>query len=83
MPTAANAAVVKAYKKVSEAVEAGRDKDLTPYMKIVYKRCIEDGLDPLEMAAAFLRMSLGETEAESALEESMQSRKKAGARPWR
>lgn len=79
MPTAANAAVVKAYKKVSEAVEAGRDKDLTPYMKIVYKRCIEDGLDPLEMAAAFLRMSLGETEAESALEESMQSRKKAGA----
>lgn len=34
---------------------------------------------PVGNGGSLLRMSLGETEAESALEESMQSRKKAGA----
>ena len=33
-------------------------------MKIVYKRCDDDDLDPLQVAAAFLRMSMGNIEAE-------------------
>ena len=65
MPTAASALTVKAYKSVSDAVEYCEGKDLTPYMKIVYKRCVDDGLDSLEVAAAFLRMNLGEIEPES------------------
>lgn len=65
MPTAASAMTVKAYKHVSDAMEYCQGKDLTPYMKIVYKRCVDDGLDPLEMAAAFLRQTLGEIEPES------------------
>lgn len=65
MPTAASALTVKAYKSVSDAVEYCEGKDLTPYMKIVYKRCVDDGLDPLEVAAAFLRMNLGEIEPAS------------------
>ncbi len=65
LPTASSAMTVKAYKNVSEAIEYCRGKDLTPYMKIVYKRCIDDGMDPLEVAAAFLRQTLGEIEQES------------------
>ena len=65
LPTASSAMTVKAYKNVSEAIEYCRGKDLTPYMKIVYKRCIDDGMDPLEVAAAFLRQTLGEIEPES------------------
>lgn len=65
MPSAASALTVKAYKIVSDAVEYCEGKDLTPYMKIVYKRCVDDGTDPLEIAAAFLRMNLGEIEPES------------------
>ena len=62
MPSAASAMTIKAYKNVSDAMNYCEDKDLTPYMKIVYKRCTEDSLDPLQVAAAFLRMSLGEIE---------------------
>lgn len=65
MPTASSAMTVKAYKTVSDAVEYCEGKDLTPYMKIVYKRCLDDGVEPLEIAAAFLRMNLGEIEPES------------------
>jgi ATP-dependent RNA helicase DeaD len=74
MPTAASALTVKAYKSVSDAVEYCEGKDLTPYMKIVYKRCVDDGLDPLEVAAAFLRMNLGEIEPESEQEPSEKRR---------
>lgn len=80
MPTAASAMTVKAYKHVSDAMEYCQGKDLTPYMKIVYKRCVDDGLDPLEMAAAFLRQTLGEIEPESEQEagrkEGMSGRKR-------
>ncbi len=65
MPTASSALTVKAYKTVADAVEYCEGKDLTPYMKIVYKRCVDDGMEPLEIAAAFLRMNLGEIEPES------------------
>ena len=64
MPTASNAMSVKAYKNVADAINYCDDKDLTPYMKIVYKKCTDDGIDPLAVAAAFLRQSLGEIEAE-------------------
>ena len=64
MPSAASAMTIKAYKNVSDALHYCEDKDLTPYMKLVYKRCTDDGVDPLQVAAAFLRMSLGEIEAE-------------------
>ena len=64
MPSAASAMTIKAYKNVSDALHYCEDKDLTPYMKLVYKRCTDDGIDPLQVAAAFLRMSLGEIEAE-------------------
>ncbi|MDD6043615.1 MAG: DEAD/DEAH box helicase, partial [Eubacteriaceae bacterium] len=68
MPTAGSALTVKAYKNVSDAMEYCRDKDLMPYMKIVYKRCAEEGMDPLEVAAAFLRVSLGEIDRQAAEE---------------
>ena len=74
MPTAAGALIVKAYKNMSSAMEYCVDKDLTPFMKIVYKRCQDDGLDPLELAAAFLRVSLGEIEAEPVEEKVKQSK---------
>lgn len=64
MPTAANAMTVKAYKNVTDALDYCKDKDLSAYMKLIYKRCEDDGMEPLEVAAAFLRMSLGELEAE-------------------
>lgn len=65
MPTAGSAMTVKAYRSVTDAMDYCKDKDLTPYMKIVYKRCVDDGCDPLEVAAAFLRQSLGEIEPEA------------------
>lgn len=76
MPTAASAVTVKAYKNVTDAVEYCRNKDLTPYMKIVYKRCVDDDIDPLEVAAAFLRVSLGELEPETSLSDKKQEHDK-------
>jgi len=60
MPTGEDAMAVKAYSNVSRAIEYCDGMDLKPYMEIVYKRCIDDGTEPLEVAAAFLRESLGE-----------------------
>ena len=74
MPTAASALMVKAYKNMSSAMEYCEDKDLTPFMKIVYKRCADDGIDPMELAAAFLRVSLGEIEVDPADEEKRERR---------
>ncbi len=65
LPTAGSAMTVKAYRSVADAMDYCKDKDLIPYMKIVYKRCVDDGCDPLEVAAAFLRQSLGEIEPEA------------------
>ena len=64
MPTATSAMTVKAYKNVKDAMDYCQDKDLVPYMKIVYKQCVEEEMEPLMVAAAFLRQSLGEIEAE-------------------
>ena len=63
LPSAVRALTVKADRMVSEAIEYCDGKDLTPYMKIVWKRCQAEGLDPLEAAAAFLRRNLGEIES--------------------
>lgn len=68
MPTAGSAMTIKAYRSVTDAMDYCAGKDLTPYMKIVYKRCVDDGCDPLEVAAAFLRMSLGEIEPDAGRE---------------
>ncbi len=75
MPTASSAMTVKAYRTVSDAVDYCNGKDLNAYMKIVYKRCVEEELDPLYVAAAFLRQNLGELEVEVG-EESKQEKKK-------
>jgi len=64
MPTANDALTVKAYKNLSDAIEYCEGMDITQFMKIVYKRCDDDDLDPLQVAAAFLRMSMGNIEAE-------------------
>jgi len=69
MPTAADAMEVKAYSNVSRAIAYCEDMDLKPYMEIVYKRCIDDGVEPLEVAAAFLRESLGEISADVKIEQ--------------
>lgn len=64
MPTVASAQTAKAYRNLDSAVEYCKGMDLAPYMKIVYKRCADEGMDPLQAAAAFLRMSMGELEEE-------------------
>lgn len=60
MPTADDAMEVKAYSNVSRAIDYCEGKDLKPYMELIYKRCIDDGTEPLEVAAAFLREGLGD-----------------------
>ena len=60
MPTADDAMQVKAYSNVSRAIDYCEGKDLKPYMELIYKRCIDDGTEPLEVAAAFLREGLGD-----------------------
>lgn len=65
MPTAESALKVKAYNRVSEAMEFSKEIDLNPYMKIVYRTCVEEGYDPLQVAGAFLRQSLGNVEIEA------------------
>ena len=74
MPTAGSAMTVKAYRGVADAIEYCAGKDLNAYMKIVYKKCVEEEMDPLYVAAAFLRQSLGELEVEVG-EESKQDKK--------
>jgi ATP-dependent RNA helicase DeaD len=69
MPTAVDAMEVKAYSNVSRAIDYCEDMDLKPYKEIIYKRCIDDGVEPLEVAAAFLRESLGELSADVKIEQ--------------
>lgn len=83
MPTAASALKVKAYNRVSEAMEFSKDIDLNPYMKIVYRRCVEEGYDPLQVAGAFLRQSLGNVEIEAEEEHRDQYHEEDGARSKR
>ena len=64
MPTAGSAMTVKAHRAVADAIEYCEGKDLNAYMKIVYKKCVEEEHDPLYVAACFLRQSLGELEVE-------------------
>ena len=74
MPTAGSAMTVKAHRAVADAIEYCEGKDLNAYMKIVYKKCVEEEHDPLYVAACFLRQSLGELEVEVG-EETKQDRK--------
>ena len=59
---------------VADAIEYCDGKDLNAYMKIVYKKCVEEEHDPLYVAACFLRQNLGELEVEVG-EETKQDRK--------
>ena len=56
----------KAYRAVEEAVAycVDKDVDMDPYMRVVYRKCMELKIDPLVAAAAFLRQNLGEIEVE-------------------
>jgi len=74
MPTAGSAMTVKAHRAVADAIEYCDGKDLNAYMKIVYKKCVEEEHDPLYVAACFLRQNLGELEVEVG-EETKQDRK--------
>ncbi|MBR4019788.1 MAG: DEAD/DEAH box helicase [Firmicutes bacterium] len=74
MPTAGSAMTVKAHRTVADAIEYCDGKDLNAYMKIVYKKCVEEEHDPLYVAACFLRQNLGELEVEVG-EETKQDRK--------
>lgn len=80
MPTVASAQTAKAYRNLDSALEYCTEMDLTPYMKIVYKRCVDEGMDPLQAAAAFLRMSMGELEEEHKQESHGRRREKRGDR---
>ena len=66
MPTAGSAMAKKAYRCVEDAVAycVDKDVDMDPYMRVVYKKCVELRIDPLVAAAAFLRQNLGEIEVE-------------------
>ncbi|MEE1038454.1 MAG: DEAD/DEAH box helicase [Eubacterium sp.] len=64
VPSAGSAMTAKAYRAVSDAIEFCADKDLESYMKIVYKKCTEEKVDPLYVAAALMRQNLGEIEYE-------------------
>ena len=74
MPSAASAMAKKAYRAVEDAVAYCVDKDveMDPYMRVVYRKCMELKMDPLVVAAAFLRQNLGEIEVEVGAEEEEQ-----------
>ncbi len=71
MPSASSAMAKKAYRAVEDAVAYCVDKDveMDPYMRVVYRKCMELKIDPLVAAAAFLRQNLGEIEVEVGEEE--------------
>ena len=66
MPSAGSAMAKKAYRCVEDAVAycVDKDVDMDPYMRVVYKKCVELQIDPLVAAAAFLRQNLGGIEVE-------------------
>jgi len=84
MPSAGSAMAKKAYRAVEDAVAYCVDKDveMDPYMRVVYRKCMELKIDPLVVAAAFLRQNLGEIEVEVGAEENRREegrrREKAG-----
>jgi len=71
MPSAGSAMAKKAYRAVEDAVAycVDKDVDMDPYMRVVYRKCVELKIDPLVAAAAFLRQNLGEIEVEVGEEE--------------
>ena len=80
MPTAASAMAKKAYRTTEEAIAycSDRDIDMDPYMRVVYRKCMELKIDPLVVAAAFLRQNLGEIEVEVGEEEEEKKPRREG-----
>ena len=62
MPTAESARHMKSVRKVNDSLDFCKDMNLEPFMKIVYQVCLEEKLDPLQVAGALLRSQLGEIE---------------------
>jgi hypothetical protein len=82
MPSAGSAMAKKAYRAVEDAVAycVDKDVDMDPYMRVVYKKCMELKMDPLVVAAAFLRQNLGEIEVEVGEEEERKPRRDGKSR---
>lgn len=59
LPSATKVNAVKADKILQNAIDYSKDKDLTQFMQIVYKKAVEEDMDALEIAAAFLSMEAG------------------------
>ena len=65
LPTAATVNVAKAVKTLDDAVEYGKNKDLDAYIEMINKKNDEESISPLQIAASFLRMNIGELADES------------------
>lgn len=85
VPTAASAMTVKAYRTVEDALAycGERDLDLDAYMRVVYRKCMEEKVDPLYVAAAFLRQNLGDLEVEIDADERKRRQEEAEKRAAR
>lgn len=85
IPSAGSAMTQKAYRAIADALEFCKDKDLNSYMKIVYKKCLEENVDPLYVAAALMRQTFGEIEYElgeesNKVKKELDKKKKKGSR---
>ena len=60
IPSAADITAVKAQKILSKVMEVRNEKDLTKMTKIIADKMNDDDVTAMELAAAFLKMHMGE-----------------------
>lgn len=60
IPSAADITAVKADKILSKVIDVKNEKDLTKMMKIVTDKINDEDITAMELAAAFLRMHMGD-----------------------
>ena len=60
IPSAADITAVKAQKILSKVMEVRNEKDLTKMTKIITDKMNDDDVTAIELAAAFLKMHMGE-----------------------
>ncbi|MEF9922434.1 MAG: hypothetical protein RR769_05895, partial [Anaerovoracaceae bacterium] len=77
---AASVNSVKALKTLEDAIAFAKTEDMTEYMQLVYAKTSEDGINAIEIAAAFLRMNMGELLTETEPETESESSKRGGDR---
>lgn len=80
LPTAASVNSVKALKTLEDAIAFAKTEDMTEYMQLVYAKTSEDGINAIEIAAAFLRMNMGELLTETEPETESESSRRGGDR---